>query len=288
MSLKPDIPSPGLTDDGREIVVCRSKDGTYLIFDITVENGDMLNVKESLYGKGLQCKVDADDFPSLAKNGLHYESELVRLTSITGKPIAEITAIARPMGYSRAGFMAADEDIISVLKGDNRLVQTLGLMHPQTAAPLFHVWNIILAGISQGIWINEQFPVDYLLYNSHKIYLKWQGRGWQESIFNDEILGQYHLEMERELDPDEKAFLGDKYSELPKDEMADFIRKLSYIHTGEMVPYYTMRYGFYEGHTDFRADPIAIAFIFGLRSIEEIENSFNGKLYQVLTTTFSM
>ena len=72
-----------------------------------------------------------------------------------------------------------------------------------------------------------------------------------------------------------------------EDEMADLTKKLSYIHTGEMVPYYAMRYGFYEGHTDFRAEPIAIAFIFGLKSIGEIDNAFDGNLFNVLTKHFS-
>jgi hypothetical protein len=64
--------------------------------------------------------------------------------------------------------------------------------------------------------------------------------------------------------------------------MARLIKKLSDIHTAEMAPYYIMRYGFYEGHTDYRADPIAIAFIFGLRSLDEIESVFKGKLYKIL------
>jgi len=42
-----------------------------------------------------------------------------------------------------------------------------------------------------------------------------------------------------------------------------------------------------EGHTSCRADPIAIAFIFGLKSIEEIESVFNGNLYEALTTHFN-
>ena len=32
---------------------------------------------------------------------------------------------------------------------------------------------------------------------------------------------------------------------------------------------------FYEGHTDYRADPITIAWIFGLRNIEQIEAAFD-------------
>jgi hypothetical protein len=47
-----------------------------------------------------------------------------------------------------------------------------------------------------------------------------------------------------------------------------------------------MRYGFYEGHTDYRADPVAISFIFGLRSLQEIEVAFKGNLNKVLTEHF--
>jgi hypothetical protein len=54
-----------------------------------------------------------------------------------------------------------------------------------------------------------------------------------------------------------------------------------------MVPFYIMRYGFYEGHTDYRADPIAISLIFGLRSLEKIELAFEGNLYKSLTEHFS-
>jgi hypothetical protein len=44
-----------------------------------------------------------------------------------------------------------------------------------------------------------------------------------------------------------------------------------------------MRYGFYEGHTSYRADPVAIAFVFRLKSLEEIDAVYDGKLYIVLT-----
>ena len=68
-----------------------------------------------------------------------------------------------------------------------------------------------------------------------------------------------------------------------KDEL---ITQLTRMQTGEMEPYYIMRYGFYEGHTPWRVDPIAIAFIFGLRSLEEIEAAFPGTLHEVLTGHF--
>ena len=54
------------------------------------------------------------------------------------------------------------------------------------------------------------------------------------------------------------------------------------IRTGDI-----MRYGFYEGHTDYRADPIAVAWIFGLRSLEQIEATFEGNLYNILVQHFT-
>jgi hypothetical protein len=54
-----------------------------------------------------------------------------------------------------------------------------------------------------------------------------------------------------------------------------------------MVPFYIMRYGFYEGHVGYRADPIAISLIFGLKSLEEIEKTFEGNLHKALTEHFT-
>ena len=284
----PDIPSPFITEYGMEIVIGHTKDSKYMLFHVTVENGNSLNYKKYQYGKGRQLDVDSTDFLTLARIGIHNETELYQTKMITGKSISEITKIGRPMQYSRAGFMSEDEDIISVLKCDNHLVKKLKLTHPEIARPLFHVWNIVLEGIKQGVWIFEKMQIEYIIYNGRKVYINWQGgRGWQESIFNDEILGQYHLEMWRELDQSEREFLLKNYSNLSEEEMTDFIKRLSYIHTGEMVPYYIMRYGFYEGHTDFRADPLAITFIFDLRSIQELEKKLNGDLYKTLTNHFA-
>lgn len=43
---------------------------------------------------------------------------------------------------------------------------------------------------------------------------------------------------------------------------------------------------FYEGHTDYRSDPIAIAWIFGLRNIEQIEVAFDGGVVRNPNTAF--
>ena len=195
----------------------------------------------------------------------------------------------RPGGSSGAGFMDHQEDIISVLKGDNRLVKKMGMIHPQLAKPLYHLWNIArwISYSSQNVGRSID-GIDYFLYNKRKIRLiNAGGRGWQNSIFNDEILGMYHIEFSIELDEDEKTFLQEKYSDLGNEQMTDFLKTLSHIHTGEMVPFYIMRYGFYEGHTEYRADPIAVSLIFGLRSLEEIEKAFEGNLHKALTEHFT-
>jgi hypothetical protein len=54
-----------------------------------------------------------------------------------------------------------------------------------------------------------------------------------------------------------------------------------------MQPQYIMRYGFYEGHTYWRTDPVSIAFIFGLKDLEEMEEAFPAKLYEMLTGHFT-
>lgn len=286
----PPIPSPFTTEDGVEVAVVFTKENKYAIIPVTVENGPLnLPYGPQQIGKGRQLAVNAEDFPTLAKTGLHSEKELNQTKTITGKSIAEITKIGRPEASSSAGFMSQDEDIISVLKGDNRLVKKLDLTHPQMAKPLFHIWNLILKEFGLGNVGRNWDNFEYVLYNGKKIRFGevHPTRGFQESIFNDEIKGAWQINFYRELDRKEKAFLDKKYSHLNTTQMTELVKKLSHILTGEMEPYYVMRYGFYEGHTTYRVDPITIAFIFGLRGIEEIENAFKGYLYETLMNHFS-
>lgn len=288
LDTRPDIPSPHTTLDGIEVVTAFMKNGKYALIPVTVENGKPLNYRQRQWGKGRQLEVDAGDFPELARTGLHSEAELNRTKTITGRSTVEITELGQPGRSSGAGFMSADEDIISVIKGDNHLVEQLGLRHPQMAKPLFHIWNMILKDVELRrlgrFW--EHF--EYILYNGQKVFVKAEGtRGWQESLFEDEILGMYQIEIWREPNQDEKAFLREKYPNLTKDQMTAIVKKFSYFHIGEMVPYYIMRYGFYEGHTDYMADPVAIAWIFGLRSFEQIEVAFPSRIDKVLTQHFT-
>ncbi len=265
------------------------KDDQYALIPVTIENAPPhIPYGGRKIGKGDQLQVDANDFPTLARTGLHSMEELDAIERITGKPLTDITAIGRPGSSSGEGFLAVDEDIRSVLQGDNRLVERLGLTHPEMARPLFHIWNLILKEYELGrvgrYWKN----VPYVLYHGRMVRFGevHPTRGFQESIFNDEIQGAFDISLFRELDASERTFLHRKYPNLSKARMEELIKRLSHIRTGEMEPYYVMRYGFYEGHTTYRVDPIAIAFLFGLRSIEEIEAAFPGELYEALTVHF--
>ncbi len=286
----PPVPSPYTAENGMEIVVALLKTGQYTLVPVTIENKTPhIPYGGRQLGKGDQLTVDEADFPTLAETGLHSEQELERTETITGKLVAEINETGRPEQASGAGFMAIDEDIISVLTGDNRLVAGLNLTHPQLARPLFHIWNLILQAYEHGDLGRNLGNVEYLLYNGRQVRFGevYPTRGFQESLFNDEIWGTFQINIYREPDDGERAFIYDSYSHLANALVLGLIDRLSYILTAEMEPYYVMRYGFYEGHTDYRVDPIAIAFIFGLKSMEEIEAAFPGELYDALTTYFT-
>ena len=279
---KPDIPSPYRTADGAEYVVGITSNGQYTIFHVTVENRE--DLEEVWYTQGRQLVVDTSDFPTLAATGLHSEEELAQTEAITGRSVQEITSIGRPEQCSGEGFLGWDESILSVLIGDNKLVQRLGLTHADLGKPLFHVSNVIQAVMADSVHV-KRGDQHAILYNDRRINLKfWGAKGWQESIFDDEVLGYWEIEIERALDENELAFLSSQHTDLSEEAYSQMIKCLSYMHTGEMVAYYIMRYGFYEGHTDYRADPIAIASIFGLRSINEIDEAFGSDLHAALSS----
>ncbi len=288
----PEIVSPYNMDDNTETILVVTKSDRYGIVPVTMENGKPLLYSYKVgthMGKDQQMSIDAGDFPDLAVTGLHSEDQLDSKEMITGIPIDVINCTGRPNAYSISGFMADDEDIISVLKGDNSLVRTMGLTHPQLAKPLFHVWNLILKEIELGNWGARYYEnIKHIYYNGNLLNFNVSGsKGWQISIFFDEVQGRYNIHIDRELTGEEKQYLAKKYSHLNDEEMAILIHKLTNLDISEMLPYYIMRYGFYEGHTDdYRCDPVAIASIFGLRSIEEINTAFKEDLYNTLTRHF--
>ncbi len=216
----PDLPSPAMTDNGREVVLAKLQDSVYAWFDATVENGDTFDYKKNLYGKGNQLLADEADFPTLARKGIHSDWELANTKTITGRSISHITVDGRPGRSSGAGFMAANETILSVIWQDNQTVKKMGLTHPDMARPLFHLWN--------GNWVNfrekenntidEKMDITSLVYNGHEVTVQGTGsRGWQESIFDDEILGSGHIELQRELTVEELEFLKAEYEQLAPD-----------------------------------------------------------------------
>jgi hypothetical protein len=281
----PDLPSPFTAPDGEVYVTVRTKDGRYALVPVTVENGAPNDYDRGEWDKGRQLDVDSDDFPTLARTGLHAEEELDRTTTITGRPVAEIDAVAKPGRESTAGFVAEDEAILDVIRGDNRVVARLGLTHPQLAQPLFEVFNLILRDLElsrQGR--GPVYNIATVLYDGREIHIEASAsKGWQESIFHDEIQGYWEIRVRREPTWAEREYLRSRYGHLDEDSLAALTEMLTTIHTGEMVPFYITRYGFYEGHTDYRADPVAIANLFGLVGLEELDAALGGDLFAVLT-----
>jgi len=270
----PGLPSPLTTADGREYVVVRLADGTFGVVDVSLEDHED------------QLVVDTSDFPALARTGLHDHIELTERPTITGRSVNEINALARPGGLSEDGFLAADEDMVSVLLGDDALVRAMGLTHPEMARPLFHVWNLIQTDLELGRWGTRHhrwMNMEAVLYNGRWVLLDAHDtKGGQKSIFDDGFDGAFWIVIRRTLSVDEEAFLHEQYHHLDPERWNDLVGDLSRIYTGEMEAFYVMRYGFYEGHTAWRVDPIGIASVFGLRSLEELDAVFPSRLGEVL------
>jgi HEAT repeat protein len=279
LKARPKIPSPCRTDDGREFLTVRTDKREYSVIPVTI------TPKVALVPWHQPLEIDVTDFPTLARTGVHSDLELDLTRSITGRSLAEITELGRPDRLSTGGFMCQDEDIISVIRGDNRLALRLGMRHPELARPLLHLCNLIREAYPQT---RQHRQTHTVFYAGREVYVDvLLTRGGQKSIFNDGIDGAWAIEIRRDLTKDEREFLDRQYPNLTQDERDDLTKRLSQILSGEMQPFYIWRYGFYEGHTAWRSDPIAIAFIFGLKSIEEIESAFPRQLPQVLTHHFA-
>lgn len=286
----PGVQSPAFINDTIETVLVITKENKYALVPVTVENGKPLLYSRKVgyfIGKDQQLLVDKADFPILAEAGLHSDSQLYNIKTITEVPLHVINYTGRPNAYSSSGFLADDEDIISVIKNDNTTVRELGQKHPQLARPLFHIWNLILKEYETGNLVRHYNNIKNIYYNDNLLNFRILGsKGWQVSIFNDEIQGSYNIHIDRNLTIGEEEYLNRRYSYLGVDKLNELKYKLSNIDFSEMLPFYIMRYGFYEGHTEYRTDPISIAFIFNLQSLEEIDKNIGGNLYNSLTDHF--
>lgn len=270
---KPNIDSPLLLKDGREFVLAVTKDEKYAIIPVELkEDNGICN----------PLVVDIEDFPTLATTGLHNREQLLKTKTITGRSVDEITMLGQPGELSTGGFMADDEDIISVIFGDDLLVEEMGFTHPDISKPLFHVLNMMSFDLSINRWnmARHQWEnIVYFHYHGKIVNVEaYDTKGGQLSIFDDRLKGGFHIKIWHELNNAEEAFLQKHYGHLNKEDYDAFKQQLTFLNIGEMQPQYIKRYGFYEGHTFWRADPVAIAFIFGMLNLNELYQVFEGKL----------
>jgi len=275
----PDIPSPLTTADGTELIVTVTSNGKYGIVPVTLKVGDR------------QCEADGNDFPTLARSGLHSEVELDRTRTITGRSVAEIAELGRPGYLSDDGFLAVGEHVVSIMKDDDRIVRALGLTHPDLARPLFHVWNAMTTDLDLGRWNMAEHRwgnVTGMVSHGRSVQVAaGDTKGGQLSIFADGIEGSFWIEISRDLTASEQAFLKKRYGHLEPRQLDALVSALTRMRTGEIQPHYVAWYGFYEGRTPWRVNPIAIALVFGLRTLDQIEAAFPGRLYEVMMDRYA-
>ena len=277
--VRPALPSPFWGDDGKEYVIAVTRQGQYAIIPVTLSNDrDM----------GNQLVSDTADFPELAKTGIHSEKRLEETRTITGRSLREITRLAQPGGLSQGGFLAQDEDLLSIIKADNQMVRRLGLTHPRLARPLFHVLNMMEEDLKYNRWNMTRHRWENIIsfyYQGKEVFVEAEDtKGGQKSIFDDGIEGSFHIRIWRHPDEQEKPYFQEHYGHLPIDSLTLMQELLTSFHTGEMEPQYIIRYGFYEGHTYWRTDPVTLAFIFGLKQLSDIDSACHYDLYGWLTS----
>ncbi len=150
----------------------------------------------------------------------------------------------------------------------------------------FYIWNMMNVDLDLNRWNMAEHRwgnVTAVLTHGRRVKLDaGDTKGGQLSIFADGIEGSFWIEIAGDLTELERAFLKKRYGRLDPRQMDALVRALTCIRTGEIQPHYITWYGFYEGRTPWRTDPIALALTFGLRTLEEIEAAFPGRLDEVM------
>ncbi len=279
---KPDLRSPFTSQEKEDYIVAVNKNKAFAIIPVTLSN---------VKGICKQLVVDTLDFPDLAKNGIHSEDQLDQIRTITGWSLDTISYLGRPEMLSHGGFIAEDEDILTVIRSDNLIVKKLDLTHPELAKPLFQILNMMDMDLSLDRWNMAKHQWDNITsfyYNGNIVYVEaYDTKGGQRSIFNDSIQGAFHIKLWHEFNDKETEYLNQHYANLSEEEMEEFKTRLGFLNIGEIQPQYIMRYGFYEGHTYWRACPVAISYIFGFKSLEELDKLFKGDLFKMITNHYT-
>jgi hypothetical protein len=228
-----------------------------------------------------QLRAD-DEFPHLVAHGLHDPAHLATLTHINGRALADIDRDARPGALSEDGFMAADETVVAVMAADDRLVRAMGLTHADLARPLWHIWNLMQIDLDLQRWNMAHHRwenVRRLKYNGQWITVDAHDtKGGQQSPFGDGLDGGFWMIFWRPVPTEDQEWLHEHYGHHGPTRWNELLGRLTRVHTGEMEAFTITRYGFYEGHTDWRVDPLGMAWLFGLRTLQELETAFPGKL----------
>ena len=211
---KPDLASPFTSGENEEYVVAITRDNTFAIIPVTLSNER---------GICKQLVVDTMDFPDLVKNGIHSETQLDQIKTITGWSLDTISLLGRPEGLSYSGFMAKDEDVLSVIRSDNHLVKELDLTHPELARPLFHVLNMMDIDLSLDRWnmARHQWEnISSFYYYGNEVFVEaYDTKGGQKSIFNDSIEGAFHIKLWHEFSDEETKYLSKQYGHLSDREL---------------------------------------------------------------------
>ncbi len=121
-----------------------------------------------------------------------------------------------------------------------------------------------------------------VLYHGHRVALDAHDtKGGQRSPFADGLQGGFWMVLHRALSAEEEEFLRVAYAHAAPGTWDTLHGTLGRLWIGEMEAHFIQWYGFYEGHTDWRADPLGIARIFGLRTLDQLEAAFPGRLHEV-------
>jgi hypothetical protein len=218
---------------------------------------------------------------SLLSTSICSFDHLSQLTHLHGLPISEIERRARPGSYSRCGFLDSRESFKEVMDRDWKIVQAMGFTHVQLADYLrksqsgtnFKLDDTLNAFISE---VCKSQSIFQRFIHFIKFYYKNLSVNCISSIFsgfsNMVVCYQNTIRIETNglsscgfqediFENPASGYPGERWGDCPTLTNSNGQKLL--ISTGGIN--YIERYGFYQGSTPFRINPIeAIAIVTGL------------------------